>query len=126
MKLTIGAFKTVVTVAVILTILLNIYSNRQNRLQERKAGMPIYLRVRSSSLSRNRKIEESSQSLHRLLRMLQKSLNSVQAQVERVNKENKSGFLYEMLATTIGTHDGLVSSQNFKKGGNKCLRNQKF
>lgn len=71
--------KIVVTLVVTVAILINIScTDQSHRLKERKTALPIYLRVGSSYLSRNHKKEESSQSLHRLLLMLQKSLDSVQ------------------------------------------------
>jgi peptidoglycan hydrolase CwlO-like protein len=98
--------KTVLTLVVILIILLNVSYTRQNRLMERKAALPIYLLVRSP---RNLKKEESSQSLQRLLLMLQKSLDSVQVQVDKANKENKSGFHYEMLVMELSVSLGEFS-----------------
>lgn len=105
-------FSKLVTLAVTVAILLNIsFSLQSHILNESKAAMPIYLRYRHSSYPRNRKKEESRQSLHRLIRLLQKSLSSVQMQVDKPNRENKSGYLSEMPATTIGAHDELVGSE---------------
>ena len=112
MKLTNRVFKTVVTLVGILTILLNISCTAQShRLKERKAALPIYLRVLSF---RNFKKEELIKSLHRMLRMLQKSLDRIQVQVDRVNNENKSGFFYEMPIMELPVI--LLISHKFKGG----------
>ena len=93
MKVSKKVFKTAVIILVIVVFITNICCVQQNRMAEKKAAMPVYLGVRSF---RNLKKEESRQSLQRLLRMLQKSLGSVQVRVDKANKENKSGFHYEM------------------------------
>ncbi|MGD2091869.1 MAG: hypothetical protein PVH61_37195 [Candidatus Aminicenantes bacterium] len=93
MKVSNKAFKTAVIILVIVVFITNICCVQQNRMAERKAATPVYFRVRSAP---NRKKEESIQSLHRLLRMLQNSMGSVQVRVDKANKENKSGFHYEM------------------------------
>ncbi len=95
------------TVVIIVTILLNISSTGHNhRLNERKAGLPVILRVRSVSLPRKRNNKETSQakSLHRLRRLLPNKSGCVCVLAGKTNNENISGILIEWPATAAGTH----------------------
>jgi hypothetical protein len=78
MKMQNRVFRKWVTLTVTVTILIFISCIRQNRLQELNAAIVMYLRVNSSSMPLNGKIEDLNQRLHCLLRPLQEILGGIQ------------------------------------------------